>query len=198
MISRRRHSVGMDWLIGDQVMEAAKESMKALVFNGPWDMTVETLPRPSPRKGEVLLQIEAVGICASDVHGFSGESGRRAPGMVMGHEASGLVIAHGPETSEPAIGSRVVLYNILANTPPGPDEGDASFLNKQVVGVNLGTRGAMAEYLAIPAKNALRIGEGVVPEMGLLAEPLAVVTHGFRRLKGNSAVKSLKLLDKEK
>lgn len=164
-------------------MDSAQTSMQAVVFNGPLDMTVQTLPRPSPAPGEVLLRIETVGICSSDVHGFTGESGRRAPGMVMGHEASGQVVAHGPDVRGPAIGSRVVVFNILAHVAPAPGEGDPSFLNKQVIGVNLGRRGAMAEYLALPAKNALTIDEGVAPEIGLLAEPLAVVTHGFHRLQ---------------
>ena len=167
-------------------MESNSASMKALVYNGPWDMTIETLPRPVPKEGEVLLKIEAVGICSSDVHGFTGESGRRAPGMVMGHEASGVVVAHGPGAAEPKLGSSVVIYNIIADTPPSPDEGDPSFLNKKVIGVNLGTRGAMAEYLTVPSHSALAIAEDVDPELGLLAEPLGVVTHGFHRLKGKN------------
>ena len=67
--------------------------MRALVYNGPWDMTLEDLPQPVPGPGEVLVRMTKVGICGSDVHGFTGESGRRAPGMVMGHEAVGVVEA---------------------------------------------------------------------------------------------------------
>ena len=171
-------------------MASESKTMKALVYNGPWDMTLEILPRPMPKQGEVLLRIGAVGICSSDIHGFSGESGRRAPGMVMGHEASGVVVAHGPGTSDPPIGAHVVVYNIIADIPPDPEEGDPSFLAKQVVGVNLGTRGAMAEYLTIPANNAMVIDAGVIPETGLLAEPLGVVTHGFRRLEDKNMLGS--------
>ena len=39
----------------------------------------------------MLLKSEVVGICGSDVHGFTGESGRRKPGMIMGHEIAGRV-----------------------------------------------------------------------------------------------------------
>lgn len=169
-------------------MESLKKTMKAIVFNGPWDMTMETIPTPQPQEGEVLVQIEAVGICSSDVHGFSGESGRRTRGMVMGHEAAGVVIAHGPGVTAPQIGTRIVVYNIIANTAPEPDEGDPSFLNKKVIGVNLGTRGAMAEYLRVPATNALAIAPGLSPEIGLLAEPLGVATHGFRRLEEKNSL----------
>ena len=54
-------------------------------------MTLEDLPIPELQAGEVLIKMESVGICGSDVHGFTGESGRRAPGMVMGHEVVGRI-----------------------------------------------------------------------------------------------------------
>lgn len=156
--------------------------MRALVYNGPWDMTLQELPQPRPSSGEVLLRIKAVGICGSDVHGFTGESGRRAPGMVMGHEAVGEVVDTGNDVARSRIGELAAVFNIIAETAPTAEEGDPSFLNKKVIGVNLAKRGAMAEYLAIPAENALPLPEGVKPVVGILAEPLAVVLHGFQRL----------------
>ena len=160
--------------------------MKAVVYNGPWDMEVVELPTPQPAAGEALLRVDAVGICGSDVHGFTGESGRRAPGMVMGHEVSGTVARLGPGAEAPPAGTRVALYNIIADHAPSPAEGDPSFLNKQVVGVNLGTRGAMAEYLAVPTANLIPLAEGVPSEVGLLAEPLGVVLHGWHRLEARN------------
>lgn len=156
--------------------------MRALVYNGPWDMTLEDLPQPQPAAGEVLVKMKTVGICGSDVHGFTGESGRRAPGMVMGHEAVGEVEAVGEGVSAPRIGDLVTVYNIIAETAPTPEEGDPSFLAKKVIGVNLAKRGAMADYLTLPAESALVVPEGVNPEVGILVEPVAVVTHGFQRL----------------
>ena len=159
------------------------EFMQAVVFHAPWDMKLERLPKPEPGPGEVLVKMKAVGICGSDVHGFTGESGRRAPGMVMGHEAAGEVVARGEGVRSPAIGDPVTIYNIIAHAPPDPDEGDPSFLNKKMIGVNLAKRGAMAEFLAVPAENAIPLPSGIPPEIGLLAEPLAVVTRGWRRLE---------------
>lgn len=146
-------------------------------------MEVVELPAPEPAAGEALLRVDTVGICGSDVHGFTGESGRRTPGMVMGHEVSGTVARLGPGANAPPAGTRVALYNIIADHAPSPEEGDPSFLNKQVVGVNLGRRGAMAEYLAVPTANLIPLAEGVPSEVGLLAEPLGVVLHGWHRLE---------------
>ena len=156
--------------------------MNALVYHGPWNLSLEELPRPRCRATEVLLRMKAVGICGSDVHGYTGESGRRAPGMVMGHEAVGVVEEIGDQVTQSRIGDLVAVYNILAETAPTPEEGDPSFLDKQVIGVNLAQRGAMADYLALPAGNALALPPGTDPAVGVLAEPIAVVTHGFDRL----------------
>ena len=160
--------------------------MKAVQYNGPWDMSVVDLPVPEPGDGEALLRVDAVGICGSDVHGFTGESGRRAPGMVMGHEVSGTVERLGRGATAPVAGTRVALYNIVADHAPSPEEGDPSFLNKQLIGVNLGTRGAMAEYVAVPAGNLIPLADGVPSEIGLLAEPLGVVLHGWHRLEARN------------
>ena len=160
--------------------------MKSLVYEEPWKMTLKDLPKPNLHSGEVLIKMESVGICGSDIHGFTGESGRRALGMVMGHEAVGRISEMAQDVTDRKIGQRVTVFNVLSEHAPTEEEGDPSFLNKRVVGVNLGTRGAMAEYLAIPAENAIPASEDIPAEISVLAEPVAVALHGFNRLQGMS------------
>ena len=62
--------------------------MKALVYHGPQQMRWEEWADPVPGPGEVLVRVRAVGICGSDLRGYSGESSHRVPPMVMGHEAA--------------------------------------------------------------------------------------------------------------
>ena len=162
--------------------------MKALVYEEPWKMTLQDLPKPELQPGEVLLRMESVGICGSDVHGFTGESGRRAPGMVMGHEVVGRIVERADDVTDRAIGQRVTVFNVLSDEAPSPEEGDPSFLNKRVVGVNLGPRGAMAEFLALPARNAIPVSENIPPEVSVLAEPVAVALHGFHRIEGKAVI----------
>ena len=52
---------------------------------------VQPRPRRSPAADEVLIRVVATWICGSDIHGYAGETGRRFPGQVMGHETSGRV-----------------------------------------------------------------------------------------------------------
>ena len=157
--------------------------MRALIYEEPWKMTLQSLPKPALKAGEVLIKMESVGICGSDVHGFTGESGRRAPGMVMGHEIVGRIEEVAQDVNEKKVGQRVTVFNVLSEHAPSDKEGDPTFLNKRVVGVNLGTRGAMAEYLAIPAANAIPASEDIPAEVSVLAEPVAVALHGFDRLE---------------
>ena len=63
--------------------------MKALLLTAPSSLTLTDIETPEPGTGEVRVRIAACGICGSDVHGYTGSTGRRIPPLVMGHEAAG-------------------------------------------------------------------------------------------------------------
>jgi len=166
--------------------------MKALVYNGPWDMTVAEFPRPEPAEGEALLQVESVGICGSDVHGFTGESGRRKPGMVMGHEIAGSILEVNGGNSDLQVGDRVTVYN---NVSCGActhcrDGNEQRCEKRKIVGVNAGTWGAMAEFIAYPTSGLFKLESHVDSGAALLAEPLAVGLHAIHNmsLRGDETV----------
>ncbi len=69
--------------------------MKSLLLSEYNHLEIADLPVPMAGPGEVLVRVEACGICGSDVHGYDGSSGRRIPPIVMGHEAAGTVAAVG-------------------------------------------------------------------------------------------------------
>jgi L-iditol 2-dehydrogenase len=158
--------------------------LKALVYDGPHQMRLTDLPEPEPAAGEVKLRVKACGICGSDVHGYTGESGRRTPGQVMGHEFAGEVRRLGVGVSGWEIGDRVAVYNIV----PGADahlfspEMIQCSPGKKVLGVNTGKVGAFAEYICVPAENLARLGKDVSYAAALLNEPLAVSYHALRHV----------------
>ncbi|HUG11697.1 MAG TPA: alcohol dehydrogenase catalytic domain-containing protein [Opitutaceae bacterium] len=159
--------------------------MKALVYHGPWQMSVEDLPQPQAGDGEVLLRSVAVGICGSDVHGFTGESGRRKPGMVMGHEAVGEVVSTGPGVARLRVGDRVAVYNIHAcgrcvHCLAGQEQ---LCPEKRILGVNAGQWGAMAEYFAFPESGLFQLDRSLEPAIGLLTEPIAVGLHAINLMR---------------
>lgn len=72
--------------------------MRALVYKGPFQMDIEEIEYPQLGPSDVIIKVRAVGMCGSDIHGFSGKTGRRAPGMVMGHEIAGDVVELGADS----------------------------------------------------------------------------------------------------
>ncbi len=157
------------------------DTTKALVFHGPHNLAWEDWPIAAPQPGEALIKIRAVGICGSDIHGYTGESGRRIPPMVMGHEAAGEVIDVGPDVSQAWIGRRVILQPFFAcGTCPYCRTGRENLCaERRFLGANIS--GAMAEYLSIPVSNLIALPDSLAFETGTLAEPLSVAVHAVNR-----------------
>ena len=65
--------------------------MKALLLARYNELTFTDIPDPVCHRDEVIVQVEACGICGSDFHGMDGSSGRRLPPIVMGHEAARVI-----------------------------------------------------------------------------------------------------------
>ena len=153
--------------------------MKILQFNGPWQFSIEEAPTPSFGPDEVLICADAVGICGSDVHGFTGESGRRKPGMVMGHEVAGTVVNAGAEVALLHPGDRVAVYPTLGCGTCRHCLGGMEHIcpNKRILGVNAAHWGAMADFFTCHHRQAFLLDPQVDPAIGLFAEPLAVALH---------------------
>lgn len=154
--------------------------MRALIFDGPDRLHLEERETPSPAKDEVRIRVARIGICGSDLHGFTGESGRRSPGMVMGHEASGTVDAMGPGVQGFEIGERVTFNPLL------PCDGNCGHVaantcaDLEVVGVTPTMQGAFADHVVVPADRIAPIGD-LTPELAATAEPFAVGLHAVDR-----------------
>ncbi|WP_198664444.1 zinc-dependent alcohol dehydrogenase [Jiangella endophytica] len=134
---------------------------------------VEERPQPTAGEGEVLIRTIATGICGSDVHGYTGQNGRRHVGQVMGHETVGVVVGQGPGTDGTAAVGSVVTVN--PQLRPGPGGG------ARVLGVNPEISSAFAEYFVMPAENVVPLPVGMRVEHGALVEPLAVGYHAAIR-----------------
>jgi L-iditol 2-dehydrogenase len=145
--------------------------MKALVYQGPWKMTVEEVPAPTPQAGEVVIGVKAVGICGSDVHGYTGSTGRRIPPMIMGHEFSGVVLAVGDGVQQAKVGDEVIA------TPIFPFNGIGQ---RKVLGV-MSTPGAYAEQVVVQESMLLPKPPHVSWQQAAMAEPLAVALHAISR-----------------
>ena len=158
--------------------------MRALVLADFWNLTVDDVPDPEPGPADVLIEVVATGICGSDIHGYTGENGRRVRGQVMGHETVGRVLAVGPEAGgDLAVGDAVTVNPVLwcggcRQCAVGREQ---SCPHKRIIGVAPELHSAFAERLAVPARNAVQLPAGMPIEHGALVEPLAVGYHALVR-----------------
>jgi L-iditol 2-dehydrogenase len=151
--------------------------MRALVYRGPGEMPLEDRPDPVPGPGQAVVAIRASGICGSDVHGFTGATGRRRVGVVMGHEAAGEVIAVGPEVTSAKPGDRVVLRSILACGRCERCRHGQPNICEARRGLGMHLDGAYAERILVPEELLLPLPDTLSYEDGALVEPLAVAMH---------------------
>jgi propanol-preferring alcohol dehydrogenase len=135
--------------------------------------TLVELDRPVPRDGEVLVRVEAAGLCHSDLHVIDAAPGTMAfaPPFTLGHEIAGRIEALGPQaaTSPPgpdlAPGVRVAVYGPWGcGRCPRCAEGRENYCDHRAelawAGVGLGRDGGMADYVLVPdARHLQPIGD---------------------------------------
>jgi L-iditol 2-dehydrogenase len=153
-------------------MNTEATTMQALVMTAINQLQLQTVPRPGlEREDDVLLRVRAAGICGSDLHGYAGETGRRVPPLIMGHEASAEVVATGEAVSGIEPGMRVAIHPMVA-----PHGG-----RRRVMGMD--APGAYAEYVVWPSANLYPLPDALSFEAGALAEPTGVCVRAVRKVE---------------
>jgi len=151
--------------------------MQAAIFRGVGrPLSIETLPDPSPRKGELVLRIGRCGICGSDLRCTSGDGFLYPLGSVVGHEFSGEVVAVGKGVDHYRIGDRVASP---AWTSCGACESCVSG-NPLWCHVGVLAVGGGAQYAVVQASLSVKLPASVSFADGALIEPLACALHSVR------------------
>jgi L-iditol 2-dehydrogenase len=159
--------------------------MKSLLLSEYNHLEVVDLPAPSVGADEVLVRVEACGICGSDVHGYDGSSGRRIPPIVMGHEAAGTVAAIGEQVKGLAEGDRVTFDStVYCGHCEYCASGDVNLCdNREVIGVSCGDyrrHGAFAEYVVVPQQIVYRLPATISFAEAAMLEAVSVALHAVR------------------
>lgn len=137
---------------------------------------------PAPGRGEVLLQVEAAGICRSDVHYRSGHRPVPSVPLIPGHEVAGTIAAVGPGVSPTRVGERVALHYLVTCGRCGPcTRGAEQFcVPGQMIGLD--RPGGYAEAIVVPERNAVSVPAGVATEAAaVMMCSTATVLHALRR-----------------
>ena len=170
-------------------------SMKASVLCDVQRIEVRDVPRPVISPYEVLVRIAAVGLCGTDSHIFAGhanyntnEYGQPIPlavqPQILGHEITGVVEEVGNAVTDLRPGDRVVVdqglncvsrrRDVLCEYCRTANSHQCEFYREHGI---TGLPGGLAEFIAVPAVNALRITSTVEPCIAALVEPLGCIVH---------------------
>ncbi len=149
--------------------------MKALIYTGPNTLEFADAPEPIAGRDDVLVRVEAVGICGSDMHAYHGHDERRPAPLVLGHEAAGRIVA-GSRAGERVTVNPLVTCGRCAFCLDG-----RSHLCRERQIISMPPRpGAFAELVSIPERNVVSIPQGLGMAQAALAEPIAVAWHAAR------------------
>ena len=159
--------------------------MKSLLLSEYNHLEIVDLPIPSVGPQEVMVAVNACGICGSDVHGYDGSSGRRIPPIVMGHEAAGTVAAVGSDVEGFTPGDRVTFDStVYCGSCEYCLRGEINLCdNRQVIGVSCGDyrrHGAFAEYVVVPRRILYRLPPTISFTEAAMLEAVAVALHAVR------------------
>jgi len=154
--------------------------MKALVYTAPNEVTYRDEPEPRFGEGDVMIEVDAVGICGSDMHAYHGHDPRRNPPLILGHELVGRIVK-GPGTGRRATVNPLITCGHCEYCVQGRDNLCA---NRTMIGMT--RAGGFAERVATAARSVIDIPQDMDARAAALTEPAATAVHAI-----NLSMKSL-------
>ncbi|MAE93450.1 MAG: alcohol dehydrogenase [Deltaproteobacteria bacterium] len=153
--------------------------MKALVYQGPGEISLEEVDAPSPADDEVLLRVDAAGVCGTDRHIVAGELGVQ-PGTVPGHEIAGTVLETGAQVEGWEPGQRVASFGqVTCGTCPACRVGATNRCRQPAV-LGMARQGGFAEQIALPTSCLLHLPDSVTSPIGAIAsDAIATPAHAL-------------------
>ena len=171
--------------------------MRAAVLVGAGRIEIQDVPRLDPLPNEVVVRVQAVGLCGTDLHIASGEAnynldefGRQRAlsqhPQILGHEITGEIVEAGAGARDVSIGDRVVIDQgrtcISDGLTPACEycrSGDSHQCDHYREHGITGLPGGFAEFVTVPAVNAVPLMFHIAPEHAALTEPLGCILHSM-------------------
>ena len=156
--------------------------MRALMFEGPGDVRFQEVPVPKIGGDEVLIRTSYAAVCGTDVHMLEGAFPAK-PGIVMGHEASGVVEAVGEGVTHVEPGQPVVASPIVVCGSCKPCRSGRYNVCRHRRHLGIEADGVFAKLYKLPGYSVFPAPEGLDPREAALVEPAAVGYHAVCRAK---------------
>ena len=151
--------------------------MQALVYTQPNQVQIQQRPYPQIDSGDVVLKIDAVGICGSDMHAYHGHDPRRKPGLVLGHEFAGTVVeskSSGVKTGQRVTGNPLITCGVCEYCVQGRNN---LCSNRTMVGMS--RPGAFAQFMSTSAATLIELPQDLSFTQAALTEPAATALHAI-------------------
>lgn len=156
--------------------------MKAIQISHQQELNIIELPAPeAPKAGEVLLKLQYVGFCGSDINTFMGRNGMALNPVIPGHEIGAIIEAVGPEVPEGLRPGMTVTCNPYTNCGKCASCRNGrvnACQHNETLGVQ--RNGAMQEYITLPWEKVIPAGL-LTPKTCALVEPMSVGFHAVSR-----------------
>jgi L-iditol 2-dehydrogenase len=163
-----------------------EERMMAAVLHAPGDLRYEEAPTPKIGAEDILLRVKAVGNCGSDLERIMVEGTYSFP-CIPGHEVSGEVAKTGEAVTNVREGDRVTVYPLIPCRKCRWCLQGQYNLCEDYDYIGSRSDGGFAEYVKIPAANAILLPDNVDFEDGSMTDPAAVALHAINRAGGIEA-----------
>ena len=140
--------------------------MRAIRYHGPGQpLRLDSVPKPAPKPGEVLVRVTAAGICHTELHFLSGLLNLGVQPLTLGHEMVGVVEETGAGVERPRVGDRVILYYYVGcGRCAHCLVGEENLCDALVAEYGFVADGGFAEYAVVPARNAVLLPASVADE----------------------------------
>jgi L-iditol 2-dehydrogenase len=155
--------------------------MKQAVMTAPGEITIHEIEKPQPGPGQVLLQIQRIGICGSDVHVFHGKHPYTSYPVVQGHEFSATIVALGEGVEGFTPGMKVTTTPQIVCGQCGPCLRGDYHICDQLKVEGFQAPGCAQEFWVAEAAKIVPLPDNFSFEQGALVEPLSVAVHAVAR-----------------
>lgn len=152
------------------------------VMTAPGEIIFREIPIPAPQAGEVLVRIQMIGVCGSDIHVYHGKHPFTSYPVTQGHEVSGEIAALGEGVEGLRIGQKVTIEPQVYCGKCYPCTHGKYNLCEELKVMGFQTTGTASTYFATDASKITPIADGLSFEEGAMVEPLAVAVHAVKQL----------------
>jgi L-iditol 2-dehydrogenase len=167
--------------------------MRQAVMTAPGVIEFRQVEPESPKPDEVLIHVQRIGVCGSDIHVYHGLHPYTGYPVVQGHEVAGIVAGVGANVRGFAPGEAVGFMPQVTCGECYPCRHGMYHICDHLKVMGFQTNGAAQDYFAVPAQMVIKLPAGISLDQAAMVEPLSVAVHALRRGGGAQGKKVLVL-----